>query len=78
MGEVLVDLGMFALFAIFSVSALLYLAGPKDQPPFGQDDEALAALVSRRDMSEDEAARLAAIQRQWAHSGCPCGCGDAA
>lgn len=32
MGEVLVDLGMFALFAIASVSGLLYLTGPKDQP----------------------------------------------
>lgn len=31
MTEVIVDLGMFALFAIASVSALLYLAGPKDQ-----------------------------------------------
>lgn len=32
MTEVIVDLGAFALFAIFAVSALLYLAGPKDQP----------------------------------------------
>lgn len=68
-------LGWAALIVVLAVAAFRPV---KDQPPFGQDDEALAALVSRRDMSEDEASRIEAVRAHWARYGCTCGCGDAA